>query len=63
MKMFSRKLIMATMKEVTDHNNPSTEDAPCTNNQPVVIDDKDILRRSRISDANRGNQPWNKGRK
>lgn len=41
----------------------STPTLPDTDDQPVVIDDREILRRSRISDANRGKQPWNKGRK
>ncbi|CAI9286223.1 unnamed protein product [Lactuca saligna] len=41
----------------------STPTLPGTDDQPVVIDDREILRRSRISDANRGKQPWNKGRK
>lgn len=36
---------------------------PGTDDQPVVLDDREALRRSRISDANKGKQPWNKGRK
>jgi hypothetical protein len=29
----------------------------------MALDDKENLRRKRISNANKGNTPWNKGRK
>ncbi|KAL6576916.1 hypothetical protein OROMI_011192 [Orobanche minor] len=45
------------------HKHSSPVQPECSSDDSSEMDEKEKLRRMRISKANKGNTPWNKGRK
>ncbi|KAI3814883.1 hypothetical protein L1987_14530 [Smallanthus sonchifolius] len=61
---------VATLEPVStdkEHDNapplPPIANIPATDEKPPIQDDKELLRRKRISKANKGKEAWNKGMK
>lgn len=49
--------------QVGPESSPLTSTVKSSNEDTKELDEREILRRLRISKANKGNTPWNKGRK
>lgn len=47
----------------TDSKTPQRTEQQSSNDDLTELDEREKLRRKRISKANKGNTPWNKGRK